>query len=107
MLEVLKAKDARGWAGPEPSLGLRGLRGSEGSGMRDSHYTQRTCHMLFLLVKAPRTIRELCDLTGIGVQSCGDWLASLEAEGLVSSVKVPRHDGKAGARSRRWTWEGA
>ena len=75
--------------------------------MRDSHCTQRTCHMLFLLVKAPRTVRELCELTGIGKQSCGYWLEGLHAEGLVSSVKVPRHDGKAGARARRWTWEGA
>ena len=75
--------------------------------MTDSHYTQRTCHMLFLIVKAPRTVRELCDLTGIGKQSCGYWLDGLQSEGLVSSEKVPRHDGKAGARARRWKWEGA
>ena len=75
--------------------------------MNGDDYTQRTCHMLFLIVKAPRTIREICDLTGMGKQACGNWLSGLQEEGLVTSTKVPRHDGKAGARSRRWTWVGA
>lgn len=68
---------------------------------------KRICHMLMLLNKAPRTRDELSQITGIGRQSIGRWLADMEAEGLVSSEPMPRAERVHGTMPRIWKWEGA
>ena len=82
------------------------LEGRSCMSRANGNQTRRTCHFIFLLTKKPRTVRELCELTGMHKAACMRWLNDLQDEGLLSSQKLPSVEGRIGDRARLWTWVG-
>jgi predicted ArsR family transcriptional regulator len=60
-------------------------------------------YVVFLLVKAPRSVSEVIKVTGLDEESIRRYFKALQAEGLAKVTPSLFHQGR---RQNVWTWEG-
>jgi predicted ArsR family transcriptional regulator len=72
--------------------------------MSDSNaYRERYAAITFLLIKSPRTVSELSELTGHSHEGVRGWLRALHAEGLLEAQEAPAGR-KGGAKATVYRW---
>lgn len=71
-------------------------------GRRIGTYQVKVIDLLGLLIRAPRTMAELRDLTGMTRESIHWWLSLMVEEGLLRKEAYPR--GSKGGRVFKYFW---
>ena len=72
---------------------------------RAAHTSERVADLVSLLVKAPRTVNELAELTDYEYHSVSRYLNALHAEGLLTKVRPDIGIGSGrGTAPVTWTW---
>lgn len=71
-------------------------------GRRIGTYQVKVIDLLGLLIRAPRTMAELCELTGMTRESIHWWLSLMVEEGLLRKEAHPR--GPKGGRVFKYFW---
>ncbi|MEO8807924.1 MAG: hypothetical protein ABI433_17725 [Burkholderiaceae bacterium] len=74
---------------------------------KEGDYVKRYVDMIALLVKKPRTTRELCEFSGVHKQAITRWMIGFESEGMVRRELEPKLEGRRGPQRRVWHWVGA
>lgn len=76
------------------------------SGTSKNTNRQKIADLLGLVVRAPRTVPELCKLTGMNKDNVRAWLKLWADERLLVVERLPR-EGQVGRRRLRYRWIGA
>lgn len=67
-------------------------------------HIRKMADVVSCLVKAPRTVPELCDVTGISPDCARRYLSALTDEGIVEAKRLPRPKTKGGNSPILYRW---